>query len=119
MTEGVKRGVPWTRIVAEFFLIFAGITLSLLADDWRQGLADGVEERSLLVSLAADLRADSTELAGTLNWAERHSRGAVWLILRLEGVSVYPYRTLAAAPSRSTFAARSGSPHLSARNARS
>jgi len=84
VTEGSKRGVRWTRIVAEFLAIFAGITLSLLADDWRQGREDSAEERSLLVSLVADLRADSAELAGVLNWAERHSRGAVWLMLRME-----------------------------------
>ena len=84
MAEGSRRGVPWTRIVAEFFAIFAGITLSLLADDWRQGREDRAEERALLVSLADDLRADSAELTGILDWAYRHSRGAVWLRLRLD-----------------------------------
>lgn len=84
MPEGSKRNVPWTRIVAEFFAIFAGITLSLLADDWRQSREDSAEERALLVNLVDDLRADSAELVSILDWAHRHSRGAVWLRLRLD-----------------------------------
>lgn len=94
MPEGSKRGVPWSRIVAEFFAIFAGITLSLLADDWRQGREDSAEERALLVSLVDDLRADSAELAGILDWAQRHSSGAVWLRLRLDEGPAIPEDSL-------------------------
>ena len=84
MPEGSRRGVPWARVVAEFLAIFAGVTLSLLADDWRQGRENSAEERVLLTSLVADLRADSAELASVLDWAHRHGRGAVWLRLRLD-----------------------------------
>ena len=84
MSEGARRRVPWARILAEFVAIFAGITLSLLADDWRQGREDRAEERSLLLGLMADLRADSAEQAAVFRFAQRHTRGAVWLRLRLE-----------------------------------
>ena len=48
----------------------------------------------MLGSLVDDLRADSAELAGILDWAQRHSRGAVWLRLRLDAGPPIPEDSL-------------------------
>ena len=31
-----SKSIPWSRLGAEFVVIFVGVTLLLLADDWRQ-----------------------------------------------------------------------------------
>ena len=56
------KKVPWTRVGAEFLVIFVGVTLGLAADDWRQGREDRVSEREYLSAVADDLLADSTGL---------------------------------------------------------
>ena len=40
--------VPWKRVTAEFLAIFAGVSLSLVADDWRQARVDAAREETLL-----------------------------------------------------------------------
>ena len=72
-------GVPWQRAIAEFLVIFAGITLSLLADDWRQSRADAERERSALTEIVADLEADSAELAPKLRRLQRWDQAALWI----------------------------------------
>ena len=48
------------RPLAEFIAIFAGVTLSLFADDWRQARNDGRDEVTALELIHADLVQDST-----------------------------------------------------------
>lgn len=71
-------GVPWQRAIAEFLIIFAGITISLLADDWRQSRFDARRERSALTEMLADLEADSAELAPKLRRLQAWDQAALW-----------------------------------------
>ncbi len=57
-----RRRVPWVRLGAEFLTIFAGVTLSLVADDWRTDREDRRQETTLLEALHHDLAADAEEL---------------------------------------------------------
>ena len=70
-------------MVAAFSVIFLGITLSLLADDWRQQLADREDEVRALEELLADLRADSADLEDLRRQMARHDRDAMWVFQRL------------------------------------
>lgn len=54
----------WRRPLAEFLAIFAGVSLSLLADDWRDHRADARAGVAALHLIAADLVRDSTEIEG-------------------------------------------------------
>lgn len=80
-----SREIPWKRAIAEFIVIFAGVTLSLLADDWRQWREDRARESAFLVALEEDLLADSLNLARLSNAAQRTDTLSVWLQRRLEG----------------------------------
>ena len=73
------KPLPWARIIAEFFVIFLGITLSLAADDWMQNREDRATERVLLQELTADLRADSVGLSGMQDRLRDWDEAAVWL----------------------------------------
>jgi len=77
------RRVPWVRLLAEFAVIFLGITLSLLADDWRQSRNDLVAERRALQELLVDLAGDSVLLGELLSQTETHDRAAMWLYQRV------------------------------------
>jgi len=67
------------RPLAEFVAIFAGVTLSLVADDWRTHRIDAADERSALELIHRDLVADSAELAFALRHPVRHERAGLWL----------------------------------------
>ena len=73
------RGVPWLKIAAEFLAIFAGITLSLAADDWRQERADREMEREILLQIYADLKADSAHLDSIRARMVDFEKTVVWL----------------------------------------
>lgn len=81
--NGWLRQLPWIRLSAEFGVIFLGITLSLLADDWRQGRSDRSDERVVLSELLADLADEHVELSNLQNGAARHDRDAWWIFERL------------------------------------
>ena len=53
----------WRRLGAEFVVVFAGVTLSLLADDWREARSRRAAETGALRLIVADLEADSLQLA--------------------------------------------------------
>ncbi len=46
------------RYGTEFVVVFLGVWLSLLAEQWRQGRADADEERLALEAIASDVEAD-------------------------------------------------------------
>lgn len=75
--------VPWIRLLAEFAVIFLGVTLSLLADDWRQSRNDLEAERRALQGLLVDLEDDSAALAQLETQTVTHDRAAMWLYQRV------------------------------------
>lgn len=84
-TSSTKAGsslilrLPWIRLVAEFLVIFVGITLSLIADDWRQSRRDLEAERRALSELLIDLEADAESLEQLQATMVMHDRAAMWL----------------------------------------
>ena len=71
-----RTAIPWFRVGVEFLVIFAGITLSLLADDWRQERGERALEDIALREIAADLAADMSELEGLQRSSARHDSEA-------------------------------------------
>jgi hypothetical protein len=70
--------VSWRRITAEFLAIFAGVTLSLLAEDWRQGRENRERESEFLIEISQDLTRDSTELQSLLTQMESWDAASLW-----------------------------------------
>lgn len=70
----------WRRPVAEFLAIFAGVSLSLLADDWRDHRADARAELAAFHMIAEDLVRDSTEIERALRPATLYQAPALWAI---------------------------------------
>jgi hypothetical protein len=66
-------------MAAEFLVIFLGVSLSFLAEDWRQAREDRRDEHAVLRELSADLRSDSVELATVLARVESWDAAALWL----------------------------------------
>ena len=62
-----RDGISWRPIVLEFLAIFLGVTLSLMADDWRSSREDRTEEAAILSAVASDLDAEYTELERLLD----------------------------------------------------
>lgn len=73
------RRLPWLRLLAEFGVIFLGISLSLMADDWRQSKVDRETERRSLQELLADLEADSANLETLRDAMAQQDVDAVWV----------------------------------------
>ena len=71
--------VPWKRVIAEFLAIFAGVTLSLFAEDWRQGREDRQREAEFLAEISQDLARDSTELGSLLAQMESWDAASLWV----------------------------------------
>lgn len=74
--------MPWMRLLAEFGVIFLGITLSLMADDWRLARVDRETERQSLQEILADLEAEALNLETFRSEAAQHDRDAAWLYPR-------------------------------------
>lgn len=74
--------MPWMRLFAEFGVIFLGITLSLMADDWRLARVDRETERQSLQEVLADLEAEALNLETFRSEAAQHDRDAAWLYPR-------------------------------------
>jgi len=81
---------PWRRPLIEFATIFAGVTLSLLADDWRDHRNDGRHEEAALHLIRADLVRDTAELRFALRPAIGHERSTYWLVSRWDDASAPP-----------------------------
>ena len=73
-----KVQIPWARAGAEFIAILAGVTLALLADDWREYRNDREEERVALQEIIQDLVADSAALDEMLQLAQGQTEAAFW-----------------------------------------
>ena len=71
--------LPWVRLAAEFGVVFLGVTMGLLADDWRQTREDRKDETRALTELLADLEADSVGLDSLLVNLEGHDASAMWV----------------------------------------
>lgn len=56
------------RLATEFLVIVAGVSVGLLADDWRQEREVEMEERRFLEDVLVDLETDSVELASVRDW---------------------------------------------------
>ena len=84
MTDEGRRVVPWARVAAEFLAIFAGVTLSFAAEDWRQQREERAQEIVLLEGLRADLDQDSADIVTVWDRAERYDHGSAWLQLRFD-----------------------------------
>jgi len=69
----------WRRPVAEFVAIFAGISLSLVAEDWRQSRLDSVEQESALQMILEDLARDSSAIESALGYGRRHEAVSYWV----------------------------------------
>ena len=54
------------RLLAELAVIFAGVTLSFLADDWREYRSDRDSERVLLEQILTDLEGDSADITASV-----------------------------------------------------
>lgn len=76
------------RLAAEFLVIFAGVTLSFLADDWRDYLADREEEEVVLQQVLADLVADSADISSTRRALVRQRESAPWLLVRWDSPEI-------------------------------
>jgi hypothetical protein len=54
----LRSSIPWSRLLAEFIVIVAGVTTALFADEWRAGRIDRELEQELLVRLVEDVQTD-------------------------------------------------------------
>jgi hypothetical protein len=89
MSELENGSRPLKRYVAEFFVIFLGVWLSLLAEQWRQGREDLGAERLALEGMVQDLGLDLLDLTSNVNRARPALESASWLgeRRRVRGVS--------------------------------
>ena len=86
LDEEVVRTAPrkrWFRLLAEFGVIFLGVTLSLLADDWRQSRTDRSDERMALEELLTDLEAEASDMDNLSTGARDDASAALWIHLKL------------------------------------
>jgi len=66
-----KKAVSYIgRYGGELLIVFVGVWLSLLAEDWRQGRVDASIERSAMQRMAEDLNSDLADLRLNLARAE-------------------------------------------------
>ncbi len=89
-------GFPWQRALAEFLVIFAGITLSLAADDWWQSRADHAREATALNEVLSDLSDDADAITLKTTMGREWDQAALW-VLRHRGRADIPPDSAAAA----------------------
>ncbi len=80
MIEAKRIGRSWGRYAAEFIVVFLGVWLSLLTEDWRQDRQDRNTERLALEGIVQELEADIQDMDGNLERAQRGLSAATWLI---------------------------------------
>lgn len=78
-----STSLPWARMAAEFVVVFLGVSLSFLADDWRQHRNDRATERASLAELAADLESDFATLSAIRERMEGWESAASWVLRHL------------------------------------
>jgi uncharacterized protein DUF6090 len=73
----------WThrarRGLVEFVAIFLGVTLSFVADDWREDLADGRQVELVLAGIRSDLEQDLEQLDWLIRADSAAVEGGLWL----------------------------------------
>ena len=70
------------RWFGEFAVVFLGVALALVADDYRERRSETREVRETLRVVAADLHADSLEFVDVGERMTSHAEAADWLITR-------------------------------------
>jgi hypothetical protein len=70
----------WPRYVAEFSVVFFGVWLSLMAEEWRQDRQDRLAEELALEGIAQELAADIQDMEINLERARRGFSAATWLV---------------------------------------
>jgi len=79
-----ERRFNWKRPAAEFIAIFAGVTLSLFADDYRDSRADRSRERAGLQLILTDLEADTSEIRTVARFSGLRDRAAARFLRLVE-----------------------------------
>ena len=72
----------WARLAAEALVIFAGVGLALLADDWRETRGEREEAARSLELIERDLARDSVQVARAIELTEEDAGAAQWLLAR-------------------------------------
>lgn len=83
----------WKRGLVEFVVIFAGVSLSLLADGWRDERREGRERTAVLERIEEDLREDLDEHAFVRGRADALLGTATWLLDRWGAAAPEPDST--------------------------
>jgi hypothetical protein len=80
--EGSMTDSPrlWRRGLVEFIAIFLGVTLSFLAEDWRETLRDRAEADRVLAGLVADLESDQSGLRDKIQIDSILLQSGQWLL---------------------------------------
>jgi len=76
------RGRTAGRYAAELVVVFVGVWLSFLAEDWRQQAGDSRTEQASLIRMTEDLQADSADLRLNLERALVGVRAGDWVLER-------------------------------------
>ena len=78
-----SRQVSWfhrfRRALIEFFVIFLGVSLSFVAEDWREARNDRQEERKVLELLATDLERDISGIQSRMRVDSLAASAGDWL----------------------------------------
>lgn len=69
----------WGSLLREFIVIFAGVLIALVADDWRTSREEQRRSVQSLRVVTEDLRSDSGQLVGLGQLASGHNAAARWL----------------------------------------
>lgn len=74
-------------LVKEGFVIFLGVLVALVADDWRGNRAEREEAQASLQVITADLARDSLTLEEVSESARQHELSAGWLFNHWDGAT--------------------------------
>jgi len=55
-------GQGWKHYFFEFFMLFLAVTLGFFVENWRDHLLENKRERQFIITLAEDLKADTSQL---------------------------------------------------------
>jgi hypothetical protein len=78
-TRGIVGRLNFGRLFSEFVVVFAGVALALLAEDWRDSRKTDAAAAEALRLILADLQSDSIQLAAVLEPLPAHDQAAEWL----------------------------------------
>lgn len=75
--------IPWLRLSAEFGVVFLGVTVGLLADDWRQSREEREYEVAALEGFLSELESDGAALARLSREKHVDDISAMWVRTRI------------------------------------